>query len=88
MYLSVEVRQEELEAILGFLSAASDSSVQEDLLQLLLSLLTTSAPAGLASHLWTRGLPLLVLIRAESLSVRLITIKVCFPNKERYVDGL
>ena len=79
MYLSVEVRQEELEAVLGFLSAASDSSVQEELLQLLLSLLTTSAPAGLVSLLWSGGLPLLVLIRAESLSVRLITIKVRSP---------
>lgn len=76
MYLSTGVRKEELEDILGFLAAASDSSVQEELLQLLLSLLTTSVPVGLASHLWTSGLPLLVLIRAESMSVRLLTIKV------------
>ena len=70
------MRGEELDAILGFLAAASDSSVQEELLQLLLSLLITCPNTGLAGRLWTAGLPLLVLIRAESMSVRLLTIKV------------
>ena len=59
-----------------FLSACSDCSLQEELLKLLLSLLLTLNPTGLAGHLWAEGLPLMVLIRAESMSVRLITIKV------------
>ena len=76
LYILSDVREEELQAVLSFLAAASDSSVQEELLQLLFGLLTTSSPHGLAETLWNKGLPLLVLIRAESMAVRLLTIKV------------
>lgn len=62
--------------MLSFLAAASDTAVQEELLQMLLSLQTTAVLAGLGVLLWRCGLPLLVLIRAEGMSVRLLTIKV------------
>lgn len=76
LYLSEDVCKEEIEVLLDFLAAASDTAVQEELLQMVLSLLTTAVPAGLGGFLWRCGLPLLVLIRAESMSVRLLTIKV------------
>lgn len=76
LYLNEEARKEDIQALLAFLAAASDTVVQEELLQLLLSLLTMAVSAGLGSILWTAGLPFLVLIRAESMAVRLLTIKV------------
>ena len=76
LYLSEDVPKEEIEVLLSFLAAASDTAVQEELLQMLLSLLTTAVPARLGGVLWRCGLPLLVLIRAESMPVRLLTIKV------------
>ena len=78
LYLSAEVRDEDLDAVFGFVSSASDQRVQEELLEQLLSLLRSAPPPpGLLTSLWSRGLPLLVLIRAKSMAVRLISIKVC-----------
>jgi hypothetical protein len=77
LYLSAEVRDEDLDAVFGFVSSASDQRVQEELLEQLLSLLRSAPPPpGLLTSLWSRGLPLLVLIRAESMAVRLISIKI------------
>ena len=71
------MREEDLDAVFGFVSSASDQRVQEELLEQLLSLLRSAPPPpGLLTALWSRGLPLLVLIRAESMAVRLISIKV------------
>ena len=49
----------------------------EELLRVLLSLLTTSSyQDSLASALWGRGLVILVLVQAQSMAVRLLAIKV------------
>lgn len=72
-----DVHLEEVDAILSFLTAVSDPQLLEELLRLLHNLLKTGeCRHTLGEQLWEKGIPLLILIKAKSPSVRLLTIKV------------
>lgn len=72
-----EIHWDEVDAIMSFLAAATDVHIQEEILRLLYHLLKGSnCQYILGELLWDKGIPLLVLIRAQSMSVRLLAIKV------------
>ncbi len=72
-----EVHWDEVDAVLSFLTAASDPHLLEEILRLLYNLLKTAQSRhALGDLLWEKGIPLLVLTRAQSMSVRLLAIKV------------
>ncbi len=71
------VHWDEVDAILSFLAAANDPHLLEEILRLLYNLLKTAESRyALGDLLWDKGIPLLILTRAQSMSVRLLAIKV------------
>ena len=77
LYVMYEIHWDEVDAILSFLAAATDAHIQEEVLRLLHNLLkAANCQYILGELLWEKGIPLLVLIRAQSMSVRLLAIKV------------
>ncbi len=77
LYTMYDIHWDEVDAILSFLTAASDPHLLEEILRLLYNLLKTAASRyALGDLLWEKGIPLLILTRAQSMSVRLLAIKV------------
>ena len=79
-----EIHWDEVDAIVSFLAAATDAHIQEEVLRLIHNLLkAANCQYILGELLWEKGIPLLVLIRAQGMSVRLLAIKVGLVNMGR-----